>query len=259
MAEKKRSPKKKKSWFRRRFELAVLIGAVICVALATNWIYQVWRKPSELIGVFDDHFHKGPYETWDSYGSTFAAMSTNIMTPDLLAALAQAESNGNPIVRTYWKFRWTTDLTRLFAPASSAVGMFQITEGTFEEAKDFCVRDGVAVRAQESADCRGTVYSRLLPAHAIEMTAARLHWHAENLLRRYRVRRAALRDKQNLATVIHLCGLGKGERFVRTGLQLTRLGRCGDHSAASYVRRVAKLQREFKRFALRDGLLAKGE
>lgn len=242
-------------------ELIAFCCLVVGTALLANWVYQVWRKPSEIIGLFEDGFRKGPRETWGTYAPVFRGKSTNIMTPDLLAALAQVESNGNPIARTYWKFRWTTDVTRLFAPASSAAGMFQITQGTFDEAKMFCVRDGRAVRVgvDVDADCGVTMYSRLLPAHAIEMTAARLHWHAENLLRRHRVRSATLRDKQNLATVIHLCGLAKGERFVRSNLRLTRIGRCGDHDPAAYVRRVAKLQREFRRLDRHDEHLAQGD
>lgn len=255
----KKSRKRKKGWLRRHFKIAVLLACVTAVAIASNWIYQVWRKPSELIGVFDNHFHKHPEKTWESYRPAFRAKATYIVTPDLLAALAQAETNGNPVARTYWKFRWTTDIKNMFAPASSAVGMFQITEGTFKEARQFCIRDGRAVRTSENESCRSSAFSRLLPAHAIEMTSARLHWHVENLMRRHGVRKASLRDKQNLATIIHLCGLGKGERLVRAQMRLTRIGRCGDHDPVAYVRRVSKLQREFQKLAAREAYIAQGD
>jgi hypothetical protein len=45
------------------------------------------------------------------------------MTPDLLAALAQVEGSGNPVVRTYWRFSLTNEPFENFRPASSAVGM----------------------------------------------------------------------------------------------------------------------------------------
>jgi hypothetical protein len=259
LADIKKSRKKRKSWFRRRMELAIFFISFGGCVVVGNWIYQVWEKPSELVGVLDDHFHKKPEETWRSYGDSFTEKSTGIMEPAFLAALAQAESNGNPIVRTYWKLRWTTDLTRIFSPASSAVGMFQITEGTFNEARRFCVRDGRAFRDSESDECAGASYSRLLPGDAIEMTSARLHWETERLLRKHGVRRASLRDKQNMATVIHLCGIGKGDRLARARMKVSRIGKCGDHDPVAYVRRVSRLQREFQKFASRDALLARGD
>lgn len=234
------------------FTLALLVG----VLLATNWVYQVCRKPSELIGVLDDSFHKSPEETWTSYGDVFRKKSTSIMTPDLLAALAQMESNGNPIVRTYWKWRWTSDLGRVFAPASSAVGMFQITEGTFEEARRFCVRSGQAYRDSENgAACWGSfAYSRLIPSHAIEMTSARLDYYVHRTLAETGRRNASLREKQALAIVIHLCGAGRGERFARLRFNARRLGACGDHNPATYVSRVRRLQDRFRRYLHKENV-----
>jgi hypothetical protein len=227
--------------------LLILLFAAL---LAVNWVVQVARKPSELVGVLDSNFHKSPIETWRNYAGIFREKSTDVMTPDLLAALAQMESNGNPIVRTYWKWRWTKDWDRLFAPASSAVGMFQITEGTFAEAKKFCVQDRRVLRDPgDGSVCSSIfVYSRLIPEHAIEMTSARLHYYVEKIVGETgRARRASVRDRQALATIIHLCGVGKGERFARAGFQASRIGRCGDHSPAAYLARVRGLQFRFKR------------
>lgn len=241
---------KKKSWFRRRVEFAAASLILIVLLIAGNWVYQVWQKPTELIGLFDEHFHKNPTDTWSNYSEIFRDKATEVMTPTLLAALAQAESNGNPVVRTYWKWRWTTDPGRMYGPASGAAGMFQITQATFAEAKEFCVRDGQPRKNQEyEMPCGETYYSRLLPSHAIEMTAARLHWQAEKILARFRSRRVSLVDKQNLAIVIHLCGVAKGEQMVRAGMRLSRLGRCGDHSPVVYVRQVRRLERLFRKIS----------
>ena len=57
------------------------------------------------------------------------------MTPELLAALAQVEGAGNPVARTYWRWRLSWNPLELYRPASSAVGMYQITDATFQEAK----------------------------------------------------------------------------------------------------------------------------
>ena len=249
--------RKRKSWIRRRLELFVTVATLIGVIVAGNWIYQVWKKPTELIGVFDSNFHKTPKETWVSYGQVFRAKSTNVITPTFIAALAQVESNGNPVVRTYWKLNLTSDPSKIFAPASTAVGMFQITRGTFKEAKEFCLRGGRAVRDRK--ECQSEEYTRVIPAHAVEMIAARLHWYTDKLIRKYNLKRAGLREKQNLATVIHLCGLGKAEQLARSGLHLSRLGRCGDHNALAYVKRVQNVQREFATLAQRSSYLAQGD
>ena len=58
---------------------------------------------------------------------------------DLLAALAQAEGSGNPVARTYWRWSLTTKPFEIYKPASSAVGMYQITDGTYEIARRLCV------------------------------------------------------------------------------------------------------------------------
>lgn len=239
--------RKKRHWL-WRMPLSFWVIFIVIAFFGLNFVVQVVRKPTEIIGLLDQKFHKSIDETWNSYAGTFIEKSTPVMTPDLLAALAQAESNGNPIVRTYWKWRWTTDFDRLFAPASSAVGMFQITEGTFEEARKFCVREGRAYRDEGfEGDCLGNeLYSRLIPSHAIEMTSARLHYLTEKMVSESK-RRARHQDKQNTAIVIHLCGAAKGRRFVREGFNPARLGRCGDHRVSQYIQRVRNLQASFKR------------
>ena len=158
---------------------------MIAALFVANIMYQVFRKPTELLTLLQSGFHKAPEETWDSYGRVFKEKSTYIMSPDLLAALAQAESNGNPLIRTYWKFKFTTKLDHVYAPASSAVGIFQITEGTFAEAKHFCIRGGQVLHEGEGRadNCWGNmIYSRLVPSHAIEMTSARLHFYTRQIL-----------------------------------------------------------------------------
>ena len=57
------------------------------------------------------------------------------MTPDFLAAIAQVEGSGNPVARTYWRWSWRRNFFEVYRPASSAVGMYQITDGTFAEAR----------------------------------------------------------------------------------------------------------------------------
>jgi hypothetical protein len=47
-----------------------------------------------------------------------------------------------------------------------------------------------------------------------------------------------VRQKQDLATLTHLCGAGAGDAFARRGFRLLPGQRCGDHEARVYLTRV---------------------
>src|SRR5689334_18522329 len=110
----------------------IIVGTVVVAsaALLLNVLYQVIRKPSELFFPVSGTLYKTPSETWDVYAPMFRRHSTATITPEFLAALAQIEGSGNPIVRTYWRFSFTSRPFEIYRPASSAVGMYQITDGT---------------------------------------------------------------------------------------------------------------------------------
>ena len=69
---------------------------------------QVVRKPAELYGAVSGSRAQVPAQTWQQYGFVFEAHSTAVITAELLAALAQVESSGNPAALTYrrWRFSW---------------------------------------------------------------------------------------------------------------------------------------------------------
>ena len=168
--------------------IRVLVGAVIILAAwsAVNWAYQVIRKPTELFFPVSGALAKMPPETWRQYGPLFRAHSTAVITPELLAALAQVEGGGNPVAQTYWRWRRTWNPFELYQPASSAVGMYQITDATFREAKRYCIHDHVVVEDGPWHDLRScwfnSVYTRVVPSHAVELTAwivaSRRRWSA---------------------------------------------------------------------------------
>jgi hypothetical protein len=58
-----------------------------------------------------------------------------------------------------------------------------------------------------------------------------------------------LRQKQDLAAIIHLCGAGAGQAFARRGFRLLPHERCGDHNAKTYLARVQSMKRQFARLA----------
>ncbi|HSD51650.1 MAG TPA: transglycosylase SLT domain-containing protein, partial [Candidatus Methylomirabilis sp.] len=205
----------------------VLVGAVVILVVwaAANWVYQTIRKPTELFFPVSGALAKSPPETWRRYGPLFRAHATAVITPELLAALAQVEGGGNPVARTYWRWRLTGNPFEWYQPASSAVGMYQITDATFREAKRYCIHDHVVVEDGPWDDVRSCwfnrLYTRVLPSHAIELTAAWLDRGVAGALGRQRIAAATLQQKQDLAAVIHLCGAGAGGAYAMRGFQLT--------------------------------------
>jgi hypothetical protein len=236
----------------RRIPAWLIAAALVPAALAANWVVQVARKPSELAGVLLPTTGKSPAATWSAYGDLFEAHATPLMTPELLAALAQAESSGDPAARTYWRWRWTLDPLRVFAPASSAVGLFQITDGTFERCRRLCVRGGEVRRDGPWSDWRSCwfngLYNRLVPSHAVEMTAACLDDQVARLVAARRGKPAPERLKKDLAVVSHLCGPASPvvDKLLRTGL-VPKGARCGDHDARLYLAGVRTLESSFAR------------
>lgn len=231
------------------------VGAVLVLVLwlAVNWAYHAMHKPTEVFFPLDDALDKSPIETWREYGPLFHEHSTAVITPELLAALAQVEGAGNPVARTYWRWRLSWNPLELYRPASSAVGMFQITDGTFREAKRYCIHGHVVVEDgpwYEVQSCWfNSLYSRVLPSHAIELTAALLDRSVASAMARGRIAAATLQRKQDLAAVIHLCGTATGRDYVRRGFRLVPHQQCGDHDVRTYLKRVNGMKEQFTRLA----------
>jgi hypothetical protein len=253
------SARLRRRWLRafRRAPRGVQVCAALAVAavlfLAVNWVYQVVHKPAELFFPVSGTLYKTPSATWRDYGPLFEKYSTDIMTPPLLAALAQVEGSGNPIVRTYWRWSWGLHPFEVYRPASSAVGMYQLTDGTFAQAKRYCIHDHRVAEEGPWADWHACwfngLYMRVIPGDAIEMTSAYLDRAVTAALLAHGVRHATLRQKQNLAIFIHLCGAGAGELYVRRGLRPAAGEKCGDEAARAYVGRVNAMRRVFARLA----------
>jgi len=235
------------------FTIRIVAGTLLLVAVlaAINWITQVVRKPAELLFPFSASLAKTPVQTWRQYGSIFDKHSTEVIRPEFLAALAQLEGSGNPMARTYWKWRSTWNPFDVYKPASSAVGMFQITDGTFAQAKQYCVHDHIVVEDGPWHDPWSCwfngLYTRVVPDHAVELTAALLDRTVERTLGRNRISTASLQQRQDLAAVIHLCGAGAGNVYAKRGFRLRRGETCGDHNVRRYLEEVNALKRQFAR------------
>ena len=239
------------------FPLAVriIVATVVILAVwsAVNWAYQVMRKPTELFFPVSGALSKRPAETWRQYATLFHEHSTPVMTPELLAALAQVEGAGNPVARTYWRWRLSWNPFELYRPASSAVGMYQITDPTFREARRYCIHDHVVVEDgpwHEWKSCWfNGLYMRVVPSHAVELTSALLDRSVASTIARQRVGAATLQQKQDLAAIIHLCGAGPGDAYARRGFRLTPAQKCGDHDVKGYLWQVNAMKRQFARMA----------
>jgi transglycosylase-like protein with SLT domain len=240
-------------WARRKLATAPrvvgIVGAIAIFLVAfflVNIAYHVVRKPTELFFLVGGALDKKPSETWRQYGSHFRAYSTGTITPELLAALAQVESTGNPVARTYWRWQLNWNPFAVYRPASSAVGLYQMTDAAYAEAARSCIRENAVV---DDGCGFSSLYIRAIPSHAIELASVYLDRNVAAVLARSPVARASPQQKQDLAAFIHLCGAGPAGAFVRRGFQTLAGERCGDHLVAAYLARVNAMKRQFLRFA----------
>lgn len=241
---------------------AVVISVLLLFLwLGMNWAYHAFYKPTELFFPFDRSLNKRPVETWKQYESLFREHATAVITPEFLAALAQVEGAGNPVARTYWRWQLTWNPLGLYQPASTAVGMYQMTDGTFREATQYCIHDHLVVEDGPWHDLQScwfnSLYTRIVPSHATELTAALLDRRVTQAIGPRRIDKVTLRRKQDLAAVIHLCGAGAGRAYAARGFKLTRHQRCGDHDVRNYLARVNALKYAFAKPAAGDKTIRK--
>src|SRR6201991_5303050 len=201
--------------------MAIQLTGVVAILLATftltNLIYHMIHKPTELFFFVGHRLDKEPAETWRQYGPLFRAYAPPAITPELLAALAQTESSGNPVARTYWRWRLSLNPFAIYQPASSAVGLYQTTDPAYAEAARFCIRDN----AVTDTGCGFTsLYFRAFPSHAIELTSVYLDRQVAAVLSLAGDAKASAQQKQDLAAFIHLCGAGPALAYARRKFQM---------------------------------------
>ncbi len=243
--------------FSRRWRLrdrGILAGYFVLALgffFVVNWLYQVSRKPAELLAPVSESFYKSPDETWKKYGELFVKYSTADISPELLAAIAQVEAEGNPIARTYWRWQWSWNPFEIYRPASSAVGMYQMTDGAFAEAKNYCINDH---KVLSGAACRlKSLYNRAIPSHAIEMTAAYLQHLVQRTIAAKAAVKTTLSQRQKLAIAIHLCGPGKAETLIRRAFRTVGGEKCGEQNLRHYLKRVEQARQRFVKLRAKLG------
>ena len=235
-----------------------MVVIVVAVWLVTNVIYQVVRKPSELFFPVSGTLFKTPTDTpAQRYAPIFAASTRP--RPSLRAARRAGagrgigESNCADLLALVLEFGKPFEIYR---PATSAVGMYQMTDGTFAEARHYCVHDHAVVTDgawNELHTCWfNDFYVRVIPSHAVELTSAYLDVHVASTLARNRITKATLLQKQHLAATIHLCGAGAGDLYARHGFHFAEGQRCGDHDPRVYIGRVDTMMTVFAHLAAED-------
>ena len=251
MGRKNKEIKVKKS--KTGFKVGFLLGTVFVAALffGSNFMYQIYKKPAEILSLLNLGTPKILTQTWKSYKSDFIANSTKNIPSTYLAALAQVESSGNPLATPEWKLKWGKDFFKFFSPASTSVGLFQFTTPTFEKAKQYCIHDGKVLKIgpwyKFNSCWFNSLYLRVLPSHSIELTASYLDVAVKKILKRYSYKNVSSKNKKRVASIIHLCGPGKAKRFVRSGFKINSVGRCGSHSSRRYIETVERYERQLIR------------
>jgi hypothetical protein len=238
------------------WKLVLYLVYLAMILVGANFLYQVIRKPTELFFPVSGVLYKTPEETWRAYAVLFRRYATSHVSAPLLAALAQVEASGNPLVRTYWRWAWAARPFDFYRPASSAVGMYQITDPTFAEAQHYCIHDHQLTREGAWNDWHtcwfNRLYLRVLPRDAVELTAADLELKVAAILGQHGLQPASAAQVQHLAAVVHLCGAGAAAVYARRGFRFNAGQRCGDHDPREYLERVDAYSREFTHLAARE-------
>jgi hypothetical protein len=124
--------------------------------------------------------------------------------------------------------------------------MYQTTDAAFAEARRYCIRRHAVV---EDGCWFNALYTRVVPSNAVELTAVFLDRNVASILARRPNALATQQQRQDLAAMIHLCGAGPADAFVRRGFHPAPGERCGDHDLAAYLARVNALKRQFLQLA----------
>jgi hypothetical protein len=125
-----------------------------------------------------------------------------------------------------------------------------MTESNLADARRLCIHGHAVARegpwSDPGACWLNGLYSRLVPGHAIEMTAAWLDTSVREIVAAQRLRAPSPGQTRRLAAVVHLCGRTRAAEYARRGFRTAAGERCGDQDVARYVTRVEALARLFE-------------
>ena len=96
------------------------------------------------------------------------------------------------------------------------------------------------------------LYLRVVPADAVELTAAYLDLKVTGILEHPGRHSASPAQIRHVAAVVHLCGAGAAAVYARRGFQFIPGQRCGDHDPREYLARVDAAREAFVRLAAQE-------
>jgi hypothetical protein len=218
--------------------IVVIAATALAVFPATNLVYQVVRKPTEMFFPVSGAMNKIP-------GRDLAA---------ICAALSRVFHGRHHARAT--RCPGAPGSKNLLAVAPDLESFRDLS--TRLERRRHVPDDRRSLRRSTTIlhpppHCRGgrllvqLLYTRVVPSHAIELTAVFLDRKVAAILARPPNATATLQQKQDLAAMIHLCGAGPAKAFARRGFRLIAGERCGEHDVATYVAQVNAMKREFLR------------
>ena len=201
--------------------IVVSAALLLVLWLAVNWTYHAFNKPTEVLFPLDNALDKSPGENLAGVrlavprafhgghnagvprrdgagrrrrqpgGADILALATDVESPRVVSARVE-------------RGRHVPDHQR-GVPGRAALLHSR-------------PRGGRGRPLERLQSCWfNSLYTRTIPSHAIELTSATLDRSVANTLARHRIARATLRQKQDLAAVIHLCGPGTGHAYARRG------------------------------------------
>lgn len=218
-----------------------------------NVIVQVILKPMEILRLLSWSKPKGYQQTWNAYGGSFQSFATPEIPAELLAAITQAESGGDPLSGPAWSFQVTDKLSKIYSPASSSFGLLQMTEGTFDEAKNLCYVDGRVLPRTQIANYNfcwiHDFYLRAWPSHSIKLAALKLNYDLAEIQNEIKPKKLNQTQNSQAAAISHLCGVKRAIQVARRGFRFNQEPACGSHSIPHYISRILSYERQFKQIS----------
>ena len=191
----------------------LMVGLVVVVVWsAANWMDQDPQADRAALPG-RGALVKTPASTWREYGPLFREHSTSGHHARAARRARPGRGCGRPRGADALALALARNPFEWYRPASSAVGMYQITDATFRDARRYCIHDHVVAEDgrgdRDRAGSTASIPRRSEPRDRDDRRAAR-SGRCPSGARRIASPRPP-HQKQDLAAVIHLCGGGAGD------------------------------------------------
>ncbi len=233
---KKKHKQKKRSVLRNKW---VALLTVATISFGFNVLYQIYKKPTDLVSIIYPGSSTSIFGTWSYFQDSFNSHSTKLVSAKTLASIAQVESSGRFAASPEWQWKLSRGVGNIFAPASSAIGLMQITKGHKNSVSKFCKTQ----KAKEHVCKNRSWWLRLIPGHSIHLAAVYIDKTIHSIIRQQKKTISKV-NLIKLAAITHLCGEGKAKLYARSNFKFSNFRKCGTHSAINYVNNVVRMSKK---------------